>query len=115
MTDTDADFLLQRPEFRRFLFAAIQSAGILSQHVLADGPQERDLRFHEGRRSLGFELLQMAHQGQPQAIRDADPTGLATLHAAILEALNPPPKGKPSGRRTDTDSDTARYAAVADD
>jgi hypothetical protein len=113
MTADDASYLLSRPEFRRFLFAAIQNAGVLSQHSLADGPQERDLRFNEGRRSLGFELLLMAHQGQPQAIRDADSTGLATLHAAILEALNPAPKEKPSGRRTDRD--TARFDELGDE
>ena len=110
MPPTDAEFLLTRPEFRRFLFAAIQSAGVLGDHSLADGPQERDLRYHEGRRSLGFELLRMADQGQPEPLRT--PGALATLNAAILEALNPAPKGKASDRRTD---DTARFDELGDE
>jgi hypothetical protein len=110
LPQADADFLLGRPEFRRFLFVAIQSAGVIGQHTLADGPQERDLRFHEGRRSLGFELLQMADLGQPEPLRT--PGALATLNAAILEALNPAPKGKSSGRRTD---DTARFDELGDE
>jgi len=108
MVARDAEFLLARPEFRRFLYAAIQSAGVLGQHTLADGPHERDLRFHEGRRSLGFDLLQMADAGQPEPLRTAE--GLATLELIIRTALNPDPepKEKPRGRRSDTD--TQRYA-----
>lgn len=109
MTQDDAAFLMERPEFRRFLYAAIQTAGVLSEHSLADGPQERDLRFHEGRRSLGFALLQMADAGQPEPLRT--PNALATLTAVIREAMNPAPKEKPRGRRTD---DTARYHDLDD-
>lgn len=106
---TDAEFLLGLAEFRRFLFLAIQSAGILGHHVPANGQAGRDLGHFEGRRSLGFDLLQMVHAGQPAAIRDADPTAMATLHAALLEALNPPPaKDKTNGRSRDDTAD--RYA-----
>lgn len=105
----DAQYLMGKPEFRRFLFAAIQSAGVLGDHVLADGPQERDLRFHEGRRSLGFELLQAADHGQPEPLQT--PHALATLNAVILESMNPAPKEKKSGRRDDTE----RYAELPDD
>jgi hypothetical protein len=52
----------------------------------------------------------MVDQGQPEPLRT--PGALATLNAAILEAMNPPPKGKASGRRTD---DTARYNDLGDD
>jgi hypothetical protein len=106
-TATDAQFLLGRPEFRRFLYAAIQSAGILSHQAPANGQLGRDLGHFEGRRSLGFDLLQMAHTGQPDAIQSSDPTAMTTLHAALLEALNPPPKEAKNGRRTDTPD---RYA-----
>ena len=105
MTSEDAEYLLNRPEFRRFLFAAIQSAGLLSHLGPAHGPEGRNLDYAEGRRGLGFELLGMAHLGQPEAIRAADPTGLATLNAVIREAMNPP-KEKTRDRRN---SDTDRY------
>ncbi len=110
MTSEDAEYLLGRPEFRRFLFAAIQSAGILSHLGPTHGPDGRKLHYEEGRRSLGFELLSMAHQGQPEAIRAADPSGLATLDAALREAMNPP-KEKPRDRRN---NDTARYDDLPD-
>lgn len=102
----DAQTLLALPEFRRFLFTAIQSAGVLGEHSLADGQQERDLRFHEGRRSLGFDLLRWADEGQPEPLRTEN--ALATLDAVIREQINP--KEKPNGRR----SDTSRYDILGD-
>jgi hypothetical protein len=102
----DAEFLLSRPEFRRFLFAAIQSAGILGHYAPANGQTGRDLGHFEGRRSLGFDLLQMAHLGQPEQIRAADPEAITTLDAAIREAMNP--KEPTSGRRN-RNRDTDRY------
>lgn len=101
MTDEDAAFLLGRAEFRRFLFAAIQTAGILGHHAPANGQTGRDLGHFEGRRSLGFDLLQMVDRGQPEPLRSAE--ALATIDAAIREALNPAPKEKAGGRRNDTD------------
>lgn len=103
-TQQDAEFLLSRAEFRRFLYAAIQSAGILGHHAPANGQTGRDLGHFEGRRSLGFDLLRMADDGQPEQLRS--PEALATLDAALREALNPPLKEKPHGRRS---NDTARY------
>lgn len=108
-TTQDAEFLLGRAEFRRFLFAAIQSAGILNHEGPANGQTGRDLGHFEGRRSLGFEMLLAADKGQPEPLQT--PTGLATLNQIILEALNPPPKDKTRGRR---DSDTARYDDIDD-
>jgi hypothetical protein len=116
-TRQDADYLLGRPEFRRFLFAAIQTAGILGHHAPANGQMGRDLGHFEGRRSLGFDLLRMVDDGQPEPLRS--PEALATIDAAIREAVNPAPqsKEKPRGRRTDdaSDDDTARYAELPDD
>lgn len=104
----DAEFLLTREEFRRFLFAAIQSAGILGHYAPANGQMGRDLGHFEGRRSLGFELLMLADAGQPEPLRS--PEGLATLDQIIREAMNPKPKEKTRERRSHLD----RYSAVAD-
>ena len=106
----ELELLLALPEFKRFLFAAIQRAGILSQEGPAHGQAPRDLSFAEGRRSLGFEMLQLAHQGQPEDVRAADPQALVTLNAVILTAMNTP-KEKTRGRRND---DTSRYSALDD-
>lgn len=108
MTDlaaSELELLCAMPEFRRFLFAAIQSAGILSQEGPAHGQAARDLSYAEGRRSLGFDILHMAHRGQPEEVRSADPGALVTLNAAIVAAMTPP-KEKTRGRRND---DTSRY------
>lgn len=98
---TDAEYLLSRPEFRRFLFAAIQSAGILGHYAPANGQLGRDLGHFEGRRSLGFDLLRMVDAGQPEPLRSAE--CLATVSAAIREAMTPPPKEKTRDRRNDLD------------
>lgn len=84
----DAEFLLNLGEFRRFLFAAIQSAGIFGHTVSASGAATRDLGLLEGRRALGLELLAMAHAGQSDAVRQADPEGIATLRLCLTEAIN---------------------------
>lgn len=110
LSHEDMAALIKVPEFRRFLFAAIQTAGVLSQEGPALGQTPRDLSFAEGRRSLGFDLLQMAHAGQPEEIRAADPGALITLNAAILAAVNIP-KEKNRGKK----SDTSRYAVLGDD
>ncbi len=90
----DATFLMSRGEFRRFLFTAIQTAGIFDA---ANGHDGRDLNWIEGRRSLGFELLRMADEGQPEQLRT--PNALATLNAVILENINSPKKEKSNGGR----------------
>ncbi|ALC13827.1 hypothetical protein [Sphingopyxis sp. 113P3] len=87
MEEKDLAALFANPLFRDFLFVAIQRAGILQP---ANGHDLRDLAFAEGRRSLGLELLQLVDAGQPKALRSPD--ALATLHAVILTALNPPSK-----------------------
>lgn len=105
LASSEIELLLTMPEFKRFIFAAIQRAGVLSQDGPAHGQAPRDLSFAEGRRSLGFDILQMAHLGQPEDVRAADPGALATLNAVILTAMNPP-KEKTRGRRND---DIRRY------
>lgn len=109
-THDDLKAMLALPEFRRFLFAAIQSAGLLGHEGPAHGQTPRDLSFAEGRRSLGFDLLQMAHRGQPEEVRASDPGALVTLNAVILSAVNAP-KEKTRGRRN---SDTSRYSDLDD-
>jgi hypothetical protein len=101
----DAEFLLSRPEFRRFVFAAIQSAGILGHSVSASTAPSRDLGHLEGRRALGFDLLMMIHTGQSEAVRNADPDGITTLSLSLVEALN----SKESTRDASRLRDSARY------
>lgn len=48
----DNDWLIQQPQFRRFLFEFYRSAGIT---VFTREEQQR--LFHEGKRSLGLEIL----------------------------------------------------------
>ncbi|PTR06970.1 MULTISPECIES: hypothetical protein [unclassified Novosphingobium] len=87
LAETDAAFLIARPEFRRFLHAAIQGAGLLGQQAMASGADSALLAFLEGRRSLGFDLIALAHRGQEQAVRSHDPLGLTTLQAVLDAAL----------------------------
>lgn len=110
--DRDAEHLLAQAPFRRFLFAAIQRAGILSHEGPAHGPTERDLSYTEGRRSLGFEILLLIEQGQPAALRSE--SGLATIDAAIREAMNPTPKEK-TREKIKQSRDTSRYENELDE
>lgn len=111
-TRQDAEFLLGRPEFMRFLYDAIQSAGIISNMEPADGRTVRDhsLEWQSGRRSLGHEMLLMIEQGQPEALRSPDGSPLITLNAVLREAINP--KETTRGRRNRSTRD--RYADLDD-
>jgi hypothetical protein len=40
------------------------------------------------RRSLGFDLIALAHRGQEQAVRAQDPLGLTTMQAVLDAALS---------------------------
>lgn len=84
----DAAFLLGRVEFRRFLNAAIQAAGLLGHHGMAGSTQEGPLAFLEGRRSLCLDLVALAHRVQGEATRQRDPLGLTTIQAVIQTALS---------------------------
>lgn len=103
-TSQDAEYLLGRPEFRRFMFFAIQSAGIITDNTPANGQSGRDLSHYEGRRSLGLEMIATLDAGQPEPLRS--PLAIATLDQILREAMNPASsKEKPNGRRTDRYSD----------
>lgn len=100
----DAEYLLGRPEFRRFMFFAIQSAGIITDNAFANGQSGRDLSHYEGRRSLGLEMITALDAGLPEPLRS--PLAIATLDLVLREAMNPAPhKEKPDGRRSDRYSD----------
>jgi hypothetical protein len=106
-TPEDAAILLDREEFRRFLLAAIQTAGLLGHHAPANGQLGSDLGHFEGRRSLGFDLLAMIDLGQPEPLRS--PEAIATINQALREALNP--KESKRERR----SDISRYGELPDE
>ena len=106
----DAEFLLTRPEFRRFLFAAVQSAGILGHTVSASSAPTRDLAHLEGRRALGFDLLMMVHAGQSEAVRIADPDAITTLGLSLTEVLHCKDNQLDSRRSRDS----ARYDELPD-
>lgn len=82
----DMIFLLGRPEFVRFLWRAIQSAGILSRTT--DGSDSRDLSYDAGRRNLGLDILSMVEAGQPAAHPDGQP--ILTLIQTFREEANQP-------------------------
>lgn len=103
MLERDLQRLLELAEFKQFLFEAIQLAGIWNP---ANGHDQRDLAFAEGRRSLGLDLLELADRGQPKALRT--PEALATINAIILTALNPPSTPPEEKKRAD------RYAEIPD-
>ncbi|AHE52564.1 hypothetical protein [Sphingomonas sanxanigenens] len=86
--------LLAEPAFCRFLARMVQMAGLLSP--ASNGADGRDLHFHEGRRSLAFDLLREAEAGQPVAARH--PHAVATLVAA-LTAPKPSHPPQPAARR----------------
>lgn len=88
------DFLLQRAEFKRFLFSVIQMARIFQRTT--DGSDERNLGFDEGRRSLGLEILEMVEMGQPVTHSEGIPA--LTVIQTFLEATQHQPE-KPSGGR----------------
>ena len=95
----DLEVLMARKDFQRFLFRAIQTAGIFAQGT--NGHDGRDLAFAEGRRSLGLWLLGQADAGLPEPMQSPD--HIAALHALLRAQLDtpPPPKGKGNATRID--------------
>jgi hypothetical protein len=89
---TDMEFLNSRPEFRRFMWRAIQNAGLFDQ--TGSGKSERDLAYAGGRRDLGLELLADAEQGQPAAHPEGAP--ILTTIQILREEVN---EAKPQGRK----------------
>jgi hypothetical protein len=85
-TKTDMEFLNSRPEFRRFLWRAIQLARIFDQ--AGSGSSERDLAYAQGRRDLGLDLLADAEAGQPAAHPEGIP--IFTAIQIMREAAQQP-------------------------
>lgn len=106
-SDDMAELMSLEP-FRRFLFRAIQIAGILDPAT--NGTDGRNLDFHEGRRSLGFDILRDAEAGLPPDLRH--PNCIITLMNVLREEANPAPKEKAHGRKN---PDQDRYADIDDD
>lgn len=82
----DARKLILLPEFRRFMWRVIQTAGIYSRTT--DGADGRNLSFAEGRRHLGLDILDMAESGQ--AVSHPDGTPVLTLIQILHEEANQP-------------------------
>jgi len=95
--------LMGLPAFRRFLWRAIQSAGIFS--ATANGSDDRHL-IAEGRRQLGLLLLTDAEMGQPVT----HPAGIPILTAIQVlreeaQAATKPEKAKRHDRTAELDMD----------
>lgn len=88
MTDAelkaDMERLMALPEFRRFMWRAIQTARIFDPTT--DGSEGRHLAYHEGRRNLGLELLAECERGQPVPYDPARPSILSTIQILREEA-----------------------------
>lgn len=92
--DDMCDLMALAP-FRRFLWRAIQNAGILS--ATTDGSEGRHLAYAEGRRNLGFDILADAARGQP--VDDPEAAFNLTLFQIIREKAQEQPSEKPNARR----------------
>lgn len=106
----DMIFLLKRPEFVRFLWRVIQSAGIL--RATTDGSIDRHLAYDEGRRNLGLDILAMVETGQPVPHPEGLP--VLTLLQTLREEANSQPQENKRDRRNDQ-YDRNRELADTDD
>lgn len=88
----DAQFLIERPEFRRFLFSAIQISGFFS----AANGSDPVTSFAEGRRSLVLDILAMVETGQPAEHPDRIP--ILTLMQVLREEAQTKTE-KPNAKR----------------
>ena len=96
----DIGVLMAMPAFRRFLWRAIQSAGILAPAT--DGSDTRNLAYAEGRRNLGFSILRDVEDGMPAS----HPDSLFTLIQILREEAQSTPQEKPArGRRTNRNAE----------
>lgn len=93
---SDIQFLVQRPEFSRFLWRVIQSARIFS--TATDGSNDEAVA-KIARQNLGLEILEMVEAGQPVPHPDGLP--VLTLIQTLREEANPPSQEKKHGRRND--------------
>lgn len=90
--------LMNLPAFRRFLYAAIQTAGVLEHSGSANGQHLRDLGYSEGRRGLGLELLKAADLALPEPMQTTE--AAHTLLTLLTEATLPKPKGTKNERHS---------------
>jgi len=100
----DKAALLDTAEFRRFLFALIQRAGLFA--ATATDTDGRHL-FHEGRRSLAIEILRDFDEAQAVALPGGIPA--LTLIQTLREEVQAAPKENSIGRRNDA------YSELRDD
>lgn len=61
----DMETLVLKPEFLRFLFTVFSSSGMLSNAYGTDG---RHLKYLEGRRSLGFDIMTSGQNVAPDIL-----------------------------------------------
>lgn len=101
---SDMAFLLNRPEFRRFMLPVIQEARIFQSTT--DGSDGRNLAFDEGRRSLGLDILAICERGQPAQHPESLP--IFTIMQVFREETQSQPTEKPNepyDRTADLDED----------
>lgn len=89
----DMSWLMQQEQFRRFIFRAIQKAGIFSA---TNGSDERT-HVSLGRRQLGLELLAECEIGQPA--QSGDGTPILTLIQVLREEAQQQPKERKHAER----------------
>lgn len=102
--EMDMAVLMRRPEFKRFLFRSIQTSGLFQSST--NGSDGRDLNFHEGRRSMGLELLRDAENALDARMRT--PECLLTLNSIIREESQKPsekPSEQTKNRHSELDED----------
>lgn len=95
--------LMKLPAFQRFLWRTIEASNILTSAYGADG---RDLAYREGRRSLGFDVLSWADEGQPFPAPDGNPP-IMTWISALTAAAQSTPEETKRGRRSTRNRDSS--------
>lgn len=85
------------PAAPRIALRVIQLAGIFT--TATDGSKEPSPHFHEGRKSLGLDVLSMFERGQPVAHPSGQP--LLTIYMALREEATKPQEKKLAKPRYD--------------
>lgn len=91
--------LMARPTFHRFLFAVMQRSGIAGTSF----GTEVATSYHEGRRSLGIDILRLADEAL--AVRISDGLPFAAMSIAIAEAMRSQPVETSTNATSDDDDD----------
>lgn len=100
----DVEKLWPQPEFKRFTFTLLESAGIYTGAYGTDG---RHLQVAEGRRSLGFDILRTVEKIDPAAhalilaeeTKTQQETPRARSQYDRLSELDDGPRGSEPGKR----------------